>query len=256
MSIDETIKALGAPFPAEAVKQRLGGGGSRFSYVAGPDIIRRLTRATAGEWSWHIKSFEFRPLPPLTDRRTGELREQSLVVVMGELTIPGLGTRAGIGVQKVSEAGGEDLVKGASTDALKKAATLFGVALELYGPDFEEDDTPPTPPPARTPPPFYAAPQPRTATEAPPQVQSPQPPPKHAPRSDEDYLAIVNDDTRVPERRVMAAKHYVAQATDAAGVQERVLRLTSLPVEERDRIRDAALDYLRTKAATFASYAG
>lgn len=264
MSIDETIKALSAPFPAEAVKQRLGGGGSRFSYIAGPDIIRRLTRATAGEWSWHIKSFEFRPLPPLTDRRTGELREQSLVVVMGELTIPGLGTRAGIGVQKVSETGGEDLVKGASTDALKKAATLFGVALELYGPDFEDDapdlpnygayahkDGAPVTPrfAARTPPPFYAAPQPRTATEAPPQVQSPQPPPKHATRSDEDYLAIVNDDRRIPERRVQAAKHYVAQATDAAGVQERVLRLTSLPVEERDRIRDAALDYLRTKAA-------
>jgi len=130
----DIIKRLSEPFPREAIRQRQGGGGTRFDYIAGPDIIRRLTRATGGHWDWVIKSFEFRPLPAA---RSGA--EQSLVVVMGELTIPGLGTRAGIGVQKVSESAGEDLVKGASTDALKKAATLFGVALELYGPDFEED---------------------------------------------------------------------------------------------------------------------
>lgn len=169
------LAALSEHFPTQAVRQRRGGGNTVFDYVAGPDIIRRLIRATQGQWSWHIKTCEFRPLPPYRDR-SGEMKEQSLVVVMGELTIPGLGTRAGIGVQKITEAGGEDLVKGASTDALKKAATLFGVALELYGPDFEEDDTPPPPPPARTPAPSYAAPQPRYATEPPPQVQSPQPP--------------------------------------------------------------------------------
>lgn len=138
MSDNERLRqALEAPFPEHAIKQRQGGGGSRFSYVEGFTIIRRLNEATGGTWDWAIKSFEFRPLPPLTDRKTGELKEQSLVVVTGELTIPGLGTRSGVGVQKVSESGGEDLVKGASTDALKKAATLFGVALDLYGPDYE-----------------------------------------------------------------------------------------------------------------------
>lgn len=128
--------------------------------------------------------------------------------------------------------------------------------LALLGLAPEDDDGNAASQPARTPAPSYAAPQPRTATEPPPQVQSSQPAPQRASRSDDDYLAIVNDDTRIPERRVQAAKLFVAQATDAAGVQERVLRLTSLPVEERDRIRDAALDYLRTKAATPASYAG
>ncbi len=49
-----------------------------------------------------------------------------------------------MGVQKVSERGGEDLVKGAITDAMKKAATLFGVALELYGPDYGAEPDAPT----------------------------------------------------------------------------------------------------------------
>jgi hypothetical protein len=62
------------------------------------------------------------------------------------LTIPGLGTREHIGVQAVEERGGEDLVKGAITDALKKAATLFGVGLELYGPDYEAGEVNDAPP--------------------------------------------------------------------------------------------------------------
>jgi hypothetical protein len=138
------LEKLGKPFPKEAVKTRVGGGNSRFDYVAGFTVIHRLNDATGGQWSWHVKSFEFRPAG--TDKYG---KEQSLVVVTGELTIPGLGTRAGIGVQKVSENGGEDLVKGASTDALKKAATLFGVALELYGDDYEDEDRAPTRPAPR-----------------------------------------------------------------------------------------------------------
>lgn len=141
MSDNEQLRrALEAAFPDHAIKQRQGGGGSRFDYVEGFTIIRRLNEATGGTWDWAIRSFEFRPLPPT---RAG--KDQSLVVVTGELTIPGLGTRAGVGVQKVSEDGGEDLVKGASTDALKKAATLFGVALDLRGPDYEGEMRPASP---------------------------------------------------------------------------------------------------------------
>jgi hypothetical protein len=153
---DRLRQALEAPFPDHAIKQRQGGGNSRFSYIEGFTIIRRLNEATGGTWDWAIKTFEFRPLPPT---KTG--KDQSLVVVTGELTIPGLGTRAGVGVQKVSEDGGEDLVKGASTDALKKAATLFGVALDLYGPDYEGGEV--APPqrsaPARNAAPAFATPK-------------------------------------------------------------------------------------------------
>ncbi len=42
--------------------------------------------------------------------------------------------------RKVSVRGGEDMVKGAASDCLKKCATLFGVGIELYGPDIESSD--------------------------------------------------------------------------------------------------------------------
>lgn len=151
------LERLGKPFPREAIKQRRAGNSSKpLDYVEGHTVIRRLNAATGGKWSWSIKSFEFRPLP-----KTSNGNEQSLVVVTGELTIDGLGTRAGIGVQKVTENGGEDLVKGASTDALKKAATMFGVALDLYGDDYEDQPAAPASRPAP------AAPPSRTARTAP-----------------------------------------------------------------------------------------
>jgi recombination DNA repair RAD52 pathway protein len=64
---DRLRHALEAPFPDHAIKQRQGGGNSRFSYIEGFTIIRRLNEATGGTWDWAIKSFEFRPLPPDQD---------------------------------------------------------------------------------------------------------------------------------------------------------------------------------------------
>lgn len=159
------LERLGKPFPREAIKQRRAGNSSKaLDYVEGHTVIRRLNAATNGKWSWSIKSFEFRPLP-----KTSNGNEQSLVVVTGELTIDGLGTRAGIGVQKVTENGGEDLVKGASTDALKKAATMFGVALDLYGDDYEDQPAAPASrpaPAARPQPPARPAPSQHPAVQA------------------------------------------------------------------------------------------
>jgi hypothetical protein len=144
MSVDKD--RLTQPFPRQAVERRDGGGGRVFDYVATETVIRRLNDATANCWDFRVVETHFR----------GEV-----MLCLGELTIPGLGTRQGWGVQKVSERGGEDLFKGAASDALKKAATLFGVALELYGPDLEAGEAPnarprppqrPTaPPPSRTP---------------------------------------------------------------------------------------------------------
>lgn len=146
----------------------------------------------------------------------------------------------------------------AETSAIGRALANYGMSLSKQRPSreemakaerYEDDDGNAASQPPRA---QNAAPtrsQPLSATEPPndaPQALHVQPPARPS-RSDDDYLAIVNDDTRIPERRVQAAKLFVAQAKDAAGVQERVLRLTSLPVEERDAIRDAALDYLRAK---------
>jgi hypothetical protein len=56
------------------------------------------------------------------------------MVVIGTLTIPGLGSRAGIGAHPLDEGAGEDAAyKSAECDALKRAAMAFGVGLrQLY----------------------------------------------------------------------------------------------------------------------------
>lgn len=115
------LAELGKPFPQNAIKQRRGGGGKSLSYVETHTVIHRLNSATNG-WDFHVKDVQWR---------------NDILMVLGELTIHGLGTRSGFGVQQVVERAGEDLVKGAASDALKKCATLFGVALELYGADYE-----------------------------------------------------------------------------------------------------------------------
>jgi hypothetical protein len=120
----EIIRKLQEPFPREAIKTRAGGGNTRLSYVEAHSVIRRLNAATGGHWDFAV----------LREEREGDLLKATC-----RLTIPGLGSREHVGVQKVSERGGEDLHKGAISDALKKAATLFGVGLELYGPDYEDD---------------------------------------------------------------------------------------------------------------------
>lgn len=130
----EVLDRLGQAFPRNAIKQRTGGGGKKLDYIETHSVIHRLNDA-AHEWSFHVKSMDVQT----TENDRGD--KSSLWIVVGELTIPGLGTRTGIGVQRTTERGGEDLVKGAASDALKKAATLFGVGLELYGPDYEEHES-------------------------------------------------------------------------------------------------------------------
>ncbi len=117
---DALLAALSEKFPKAAIKQREGARGKQLDYLETHTVIHRLNSA-AKTWDWKLTQLQ---------------QQGDLLIAIGELTIPGLGTRTGIGVQKVSERGGEDLVKGASSDAMKKAATLFGVGLELYGPDY------------------------------------------------------------------------------------------------------------------------
>lgn len=121
------LNELTKPFPPEALEQRKGAGGRSFTYVSTPAVIRRLNRACGNRWDWRVLGHEWR---------------ENLLICWGELTIPGLGTRTGYGVQQINAGGGEDLIKGASSDAMKKAATLFGVGLELYGADIEAGETP------------------------------------------------------------------------------------------------------------------
>lgn len=115
------LEALTRPFPSAALQSRRGGGGMNFTYVDGTTVIHRLIEATNNNFSFAV------------DRYWSEAGARYAIVT---LTLPGIGSRSHIGVQAEQAGQGEDaLAKGAITDALKKAATLFGVGLELYGRD-------------------------------------------------------------------------------------------------------------------------
>lgn len=114
---------LTRPFPKEAIKQRQVGNRTLL-YVEGHSIIRRLIEATRNNFTFRIIE-------------TGQVGD--VITATCELTLPGLGSRQHIGVQRMINGAGEDLIKGAITDSLKKCASLFGISLELWGPDYEAE---------------------------------------------------------------------------------------------------------------------
>ena len=118
---NEKLRLLSRPFAD--IKSRPGRNGQRIQYVEAHSIVQRLNEALAGDWSFRVLEREI---------LEGE------VIVLGEL-------RAG-DVVKQAFGGGEvtktrdgkivslaDDLKSAATDALKKAATLMGVALQFHG---------------------------------------------------------------------------------------------------------------------------
>lgn len=138
------LAVLTERFPVEAIKRFKGRGGRSFDYVQGHSVINRLNHATGNHWDLEILRL---------------WQEGRTMFAHVRLALPGLGAREHIGVQVVDDKAGEDIAKGAVTDALKKAATLFGVGIELYGDDYEQGGVAaPEPPPAprRAPPPALA----------------------------------------------------------------------------------------------------
>jgi hypothetical protein len=119
----ELREVLEKPFPAEVIKQRDGSYGRKLDYVEGHAVIQRLTESFDGEWSFEVQSYQV-------------FEEE--VVVLGKLVTNGI-VKSQFGsssITRAKETGkpvsiGDD-IKAAATDALKKCATLMGVALYLY----------------------------------------------------------------------------------------------------------------------------
>jgi hypothetical protein len=125
------LDLLGRRFRPEVVQRRKIGG-REVAYVPVAAVIERLNRA-CNTWDFKIVSRD-RDTMILNrwnqETRTSEPREVSVSVVVGELTVPEIGTRQAMGVQALDDGSGEDLLKGAGSDSLKKCASLFGVPLE------------------------------------------------------------------------------------------------------------------------------
>lgn len=128
---DDVLDLLGRRFRPEVIQQRKIGG-RQVSYVPVGAVIERLNRA-CNTWNFRIVSRQTEVM--LLNRwnestRKSEPREVPVSVVIGELEIPELGTRQALGVQALDDGSGEDLLKGAGSDSLKKCASLFSVPLE------------------------------------------------------------------------------------------------------------------------------
>lgn len=126
------LALLQRPFRSEHIQSRKIGGGKQVSYVPVAAVIERLNKACP-VWNFRViaQKWETMRLNRWNDIvKKPELRDVQIYVVTGELEIPGLGSRQALGVQALDDGSGEDLLKGASSDALKKAASLFGVPVD------------------------------------------------------------------------------------------------------------------------------
>jgi hypothetical protein len=120
------------PFPAEVIEEKNG-----LLYIPHEIVRERLINATGNQFDWSIDQVLFRDdgvTRRANDRYSGEPRRPLSMIVLGTLTIPGLGSRTGIGAHPLDEGAGEDAAyKSAESDALKRAAMAFGVGLhQLY----------------------------------------------------------------------------------------------------------------------------
>ena len=111
---------LQRPLTVDEVEVRPGPGGRKLTYVAHHTVVERLIEAFGGQYFWEIQDVT------LLDASKGRF------MVQGKLT-SALGAVCGVAIAEDSR----DLdkaVKSADTDALKRAARLLGVGLELYDP--------------------------------------------------------------------------------------------------------------------------
>lgn len=129
---EEILDLLGRRFRPEAIQQRKIGGGRQVPYLPVSAVIERLNKA-CNTWHFRIVSRD-RELMQLNrwneQTRRSEPRDVPVSIVVGELEIPELGKRQAIGVQALDDGSGEDLLKGAASDSLKKCASLFGVSVD------------------------------------------------------------------------------------------------------------------------------
>ena len=134
--------------PTEAIRYRQGRGNTKLAYVSHAWVTRVLNEAFGFRWSWDVTDTVIVP----------DLLSPSEVIVRGRLTVttPDGGTVVkeqfgSTDVKRFKDGGtislGDDL-KAASSDALKKAASLLGVALDLYG--AADEPLPGEEPPGRT----------------------------------------------------------------------------------------------------------
>ena len=120
---------LEKPFDPNQIKQREGNFGKMLDYVEGHSVIQRLNDAFDARWSFEILEHEIQ-------------KDTDEVIVLGKLSAGDV-VKVQFGSSKItrSRETGEmislcDDLKAAATDSLKKAGSLLGIGLQLYGGNF------------------------------------------------------------------------------------------------------------------------
>ncbi|MFH1728430.1 MAG: Rad52/Rad22 family DNA repair protein [Pseudomonadota bacterium] len=110
-------------FPESVIKNRKGFNGDTLNYIEAWAIIERLNNAFNANWSFEVIKHEI-------------IRDE--LIVLGRLSAKGV-TKEQFGSWKLSNGNDKDkptnygdAFKAASSDALKKTATLLGIGLYLY----------------------------------------------------------------------------------------------------------------------------
>jgi hypothetical protein len=133
----EITRKLAEPVPDRLIQEKNGK-----TYVEAEYVRERLIQATGNNFDWVVdQKQEYRDDGAISQEKataanvvTGEKMPILTAICWGKLTIPGLGTRSGVGVQEMQHKSGADAAyKGAESDAFKRAAMAFGVGLQqLY----------------------------------------------------------------------------------------------------------------------------
>ena len=143
--------------PEYAKKERVGGGGKMYTYVPHGYVTDQLNKVFGWDWDWELVPIGANgdmvkqvDTVPASANKNVVLRPVHNLTVMGKLTVrvrdnKGKHTttivKSGVGSQIWNEANEYgDAVKGASSDALKVAASKLGIALDLYWNDAAELD--------------------------------------------------------------------------------------------------------------------
>src|SRR5262245_59234836 len=178
--------------PKNEIRERKGRGGKMLKYTDGAYVIRTLNEAFGSDWDFEADNEEliyFNDLP-FEVRCRGRL-----TVRMGGRTL----VKSQYGCQPIEfikDKDGNiiapnslgDAFKGAATDALKKCASMLGIALDLYDSDSEVNTGKSTPMPPKL---------------QMPTVEPKQPVKKPTPQPKQGIVEIIADED-TPQNRLMA----------------------------------------------------
>ena len=106
------------------IKQRKGRVNKTLDYIEGHRVIMLLNEAFDYKWSFEV----------LEKQTVAPQKGYPYIEILGQLTIPGVGVKQAYGSKSVV-GDPSQCAKAAATDALKKAASLVGIGLELWSDD-------------------------------------------------------------------------------------------------------------------------